>query len=175
MFISEGPLGSLQAEVLCWVSSVTFIGWEISFMSPSPPFFPQISALWRSEKTQLACVHMCLSTRISAPWTRFRPRHTLHLSLSPPCHFNFLQTSCACEPWRTDISSYPRASVTPVLHVCQPASCQASPHLSSSLFHFTKTQVASWGILIQQIHLKLTWEHLRVINFPLELSRSLCR
>lgn len=180
MFISQGPLGSLQAEILCWVSSVTFIGWEISFVSSTPPIFSQILTLGVQKKDPLGCVHnMCLSARISAPWTRFRPQHRLHLSLSPPCHFNFLQTSFTCEPWRTDISSFPPPfpylSVTPVIHVCQPASCPPPPQLSSSLFYFAETQVALEEVIIQQNHLELSWEQLRVINFPLELSRSLCR
>lgn len=35
MFISQGPLGSPQAgkKKICWVSSVTFIGYERSYMS----------------------------------------------------------------------------------------------------------------------------------------------
>lgn len=128
---------------------MTFIGREISFQPFfSLPFFPRFYLVGVVKRGLLGCVHnMCLSPRVPEP-----RGHASGPSTHDICHRLHHVTSIFCKQVslaRTDISSsplsFPRVSVTAVLDVCQPASCQPSPHLSSSLFYWAKTQAALRG------------------------------
>ena len=67
MFISQGPRGSLQAGgKICWVSSVTFIGWELHYISFFFHPFPRSSSLPLAETVfwQSMCVHACVCVSV---------------------------------------------------------------------------------------------------------------
>ena len=147
-------------------------------MSFFSPHFYQILSLrhWEKGPSRLRAQHVSVTTCAWAPWTRFRPQHTRHLSLSPPCHFNFLQTSFSCKPWRTDIpllslflscvslsllsltsASFPLVSR---LHICH--------HIG---FIALKLKQHNEKAYYTKILLELSWEHLRVLNFPPKLFK----
>lgn len=155
MFISQGPRGSLQAGgKICWVSSVTFIGWELHYISFFFHPFPRSSSLPLAETFfwQSMCVHACVCvwvcarscehvacayTVFSTPWSRFRHQHILHLSLSLPRHLNFLHTSFTAVPWRTDTSSSPSSSL--FLSLCHSFPAPITLHLSGCLLSAVST------------------------------------
>lgn len=109
MFISQGPPGSLQAHAqahrhvrtrterkIYAVSLVTFIGWEVPCFFP-PIHFQQRGRTWSCVcacARECVCMSVCVCLRsISTPWSRFRRRLALHLSLSPPRRLNFSANS----------------------------------------------------------------------------------
>lgn len=174
MFISQGPLGSLQAGILCWVSSVTVIGWEISPVT-FPPHFSQILSLWRSEKAPLSGAHnMCLSPRVPEP-----RGHTSGPSTHDICHCLHHVTSIFCKQVSLASLEEQTLLLSPVL---SRASLSLLSLTSASLPLVSRLHICHHLCLIAlklkwyydkaqytKIHLELSCKHLRVLNFPPEL------
>lgn len=104
MFISQGPLGSLQAEKICWLSFVTFIEWEISSMSFFPLFFPHFIsfAFRKGPASQSVCVCVYIYMRLWAccvcVCAVFQPcGHASGTSTYYICHCLYHVTSIFCK------------------------------------------------------------------------------
>ena len=178
MFISQGPRGSLQAGgKICWVSSVTFIGWELHYIS----FFSTLSLdlhLFHLQKrffgSPCVCTHVCVCECVHVPVSMlrvltqyFRPRgHASGTSTYYICHCLYHVTSIFCIqvsllclegqtrlplPLPLSFSLSVTPFLLPSLYICQAAFCQPSPHFPSpSLPYFAWTKVAWEEVFLKQ-------------------------
>lgn len=168
---SRAPAGRKKyAECLPW--HLLEMNWVTCLFSPFHFFHFKKIGFTRPCVSAVSMLCVCLHS-IPTPWSRFRHRHILHLSLSPPRHLNFLQSSFTSVPWRTDTSS-PLSSV-PVCHSSPApiAFCLSACLLSavytlfivSSLLHFNPGGVSKSYNAVNSFGIELGL--LRVINFLL--------